>query len=147
MPASEIARRVGGVSERLVRYRIERLEAEGLIEVSAVVSPKMLGYDITADVWLQVELGRVMEIARQMAEYDCTSYVACSIGETDVSLQVVGRTTDEVYRFITEVIGKIPGVIKTTTSIVPLVLKDTHHWSIPESACMDSEERPIEKKS
>ena len=38
MPASEIARRVGGVSERLVRYRIERLEAEGLIDADRFVT-------------------------------------------------------------------------------------------------------------
>jgi DNA-binding Lrp family transcriptional regulator len=57
--------------------------------------------------------------------------VACSIGETDVSIQVQARDTAEVYRFITEVIGKIPGVRKTTTSIVPLVLKDVYQWRIP----------------
>ena len=68
-----------------------------------------------------------------MAEYGSVSYVACAIGETDVSVQVLGHNTDEIYRFITEVIGKTPGVIKTTTSIVPLVLKDTHQWRVPAS--------------
>ncbi len=33
------------------------------------------------------------------------------------------------------VIGKIPGVRKTTTSIVPLVLKDVYQWRIPKAAC------------
>jgi DNA-binding Lrp family transcriptional regulator len=57
--------------------------------------------------------------------------VACSIGETDVSVQVLGKDTTEIYHFITEVIGKIPGVRKTTTSIVPIVLKDVYQWRIP----------------
>jgi hypothetical protein len=33
-------------------------------------------------------------------EFECVNYVACAIGETDVSIQVVARTT-EVYRLVT----------------------------------------------
>jgi DNA-binding Lrp family transcriptional regulator len=57
--------------------------------------------------------------------------VACAIGETDVSAQVVAHDTGEIYRFVTEVIGRLPGVRKTTTSIVPLVIKDVYQWRIP----------------
>ena len=134
MSCAEIARRMGGISERTVRYRIDRLQAEGVIQVLAVVNPKVLGYTVVADVWLQVESDAILEVAHKMTEHECVSYVACAIGETDVSVQVLGRSTDEIYRFITEVIGKTPGVIKTTTSIVPLVLKDTHQWRVPTSA-------------
>jgi hypothetical protein len=45
----------------------------------------------------------------------------------------VAHDTAEVYRLVTEVIGKVPGVRKTTTSIVPLVLKDVYQWRIPDS--------------
>jgi DNA-binding Lrp family transcriptional regulator len=75
-----------------------------------------------------------MEVARKAMEYECVSYAACSIGEMDVSIQVVGRDTAEIYRFVTEVIGKMPGVRKTTTSIVPIVLKDVYQWRIPHDA-------------
>jgi DNA-binding Lrp family transcriptional regulator len=68
-----------------------------------------------------------------MTEFENVSYVACAIGETDISVQVLARDTGEVYRFVTEVIGKTPGVRKTTTSIVPLVLKDVYQWRIPAS--------------
>jgi DNA-binding Lrp family transcriptional regulator len=63
--------------------------------------------------------------------FDCVSYVACSIGETDVSIQVLAKDTVEIYRFVTEVIGKLPGVRKTTTTIVPIVLKDVYQWRMP----------------
>jgi Lrp/AsnC family transcriptional regulator for asnA, asnC and gidA len=131
MPASEIARRVGGISERAVRYRIERMVQTGLIQVTAVVNPKALGRTVVADVWLEVESTSILDVARKMTEFENISYVACAIGETDVSVQVLARDTAEVYRFVTEVIGKVPGVRKTTTSIVPLVLKDVYQWRIP----------------
>jgi Lrp/AsnC family transcriptional regulator for asnA, asnC and gidA len=135
MPASEIARRIGGISERVVRYRIERIVREGYIQISAITNPKSLGYTVTADVFLEVESNFILDVAKKASEYDCVSYVACSIGESDISIQVVGRDTNEVYNFVTEVIGKIPGVRKTTSSIVPLVLKDVYQWRVPKDAC------------
>jgi hypothetical protein len=33
---------------------------------------------------------------------------------------------------VTDVIRKIPGVRKTTTSIVPVVVKDVYQWRVPE---------------
>lgn len=135
MPAAEIARKVGGdVSERVVRYRIQRLIDQGIIQITAIVRPQAFGYTTFADVWLEVESDRIMEVARTLASYPNVTYVASAIGETDVSIQVVARSTDEVYRFVTEVVRRIPGVRKSTTSIVPLVLKDVYEWRVPEEA-------------
>ena len=134
MSAAEIARRVGGISERSVRYRIRRMEEEGFIKVSAIVNPKLIGLTVIADVFIEVESGRISEVAHQLAEFECISYVACAIGERDISVQVVAHDSDEVYTVVTEIIGKLPGIRKTTTSIVPLVLKDVYEWHIPKSA-------------
>jgi Lrp/AsnC family transcriptional regulator for asnA, asnC and gidA len=139
MPASEIARVLGGVSERAVRYRIERMVEGNLVRISAIVNPKMFGYSIIADVWLEVEAASILEVARKVTEFECVSYVACAIGESDVSIQVFARDNVEVYQFVTEVIGKIPGVRKTTISIVPIVLKDVYQWHIPASAVSSSD--------
>jgi len=136
MPASEMSRRIGGISERMIRYRINRIVKEGYIQISAITNPKTLGYAVTADVFLEVESNAIIDVAKKASEYDCVSYVACAIGESDISIQIVGHDTNEVYQFVTEVLGKIPGVRKTTTSIVPLVLKDVYQWRIPKSACI-----------
>ena len=124
MPASEIARRLEDISERAVRYRIERMVEEGVIRVSAIVSPQAFGLTTYADVWMEVESDKILKVANKMAEFQNVSYVACGIGETDVSIQVVAKDTAEVYRFVTEVVRKVPGVRKTTTSIIPIILKD-----------------------
>jgi DNA-binding Lrp family transcriptional regulator len=131
MPAAEVARRVGGISERVVRYRIGRMTAEGIIKVCAVVNPKKFNYTIVADVVIEVETSQINAVANTLAGFDCVSYVACSIGEMDVSVQVLGRDTGSVYHFVTEVIGKMPGVRKTATSIVPIVIKDVYQWRVP----------------
>lgn len=135
LSSAEIARRLENVSERVVRYRIEQLLEEGTIRVSAIPNPKKLGYTVMADAKVQVASGHVLSVAKQVAEYDCVTYVGCSIGEGDIGVQIVARDNEELYTFITEVLGNVPGVIKTTTMIVPLILKDIYQWAIPESAC------------
>lgn len=132
MPASEVARRIGDISERAVRYRIDRMVDDGVIRVSAVAKPQAFGLTTIADVWLEVESDRIIEVARKMSEFDNVSYVACGIGESDVSIQIVAKDTAEIYQFVTEVVRKVPGVRKTTTSIVPLIIKDVYQWRVPE---------------
>ena len=143
MPASEIARRIGDISERAVRYRIDRMVNEGVARVSAVAKPQAFGLTTIADVWMEVESDRIVEVARKMVEFDNVSYVACGIGETDVSIQIVAKDTAEIYHFVTEVIRKVPGVRKTTTSIVPLILKDVYQWRIPERIIQEISEKEI----
>jgi Lrp/AsnC family transcriptional regulator for asnA, asnC and gidA len=131
MSASEMSRRVGDISERLIRYRIERMINAGVIQIGAVVNPEALGFTIRADIWLEVDADQVLEVAKKLVEFDSVTYVACGIGQNDVSIQLVAKDTAEIYYFVTEVVRKIPGVRKTTTSIVPIVLKDVYQWRIP----------------
>jgi len=133
MSASEISRRMGGISERLIRYRIERMVNGNVIQISAVVRPDALGFTIKADVWLEVGADQVLEVAKKIAVFENVTYVACSIGQNDISIQIVAKDTAEIYYFVTEVIRKMPGVLKTTTSIVPIILKDVYQWRIPPS--------------
>jgi Lrp/AsnC family transcriptional regulator, regulator for asnA, asnC and gidA len=141
MPASEIARQLGDISERAVRYRIDRMTDEGVVRVSAVAKPQAFGLTTIADVWMEVESDRILAVAKKMAEFDNVSYVACGIGQTDVSIQIVAKDTAEIYHFVTEVIRKVPGVRKTTTSIVPLILKDVYQWRVPERIVREISER------
>lgn len=133
MPAAQIARRLGNVSQRAVQYRIERMLQERIFRISAILNPQALGFPIIADVFIEVETSAILDVARKLVEYDQITYVACSIGERDISVQVIAHNAQEVYTFATEVIGKIPGVRKTTTSIVPLTLKDIYDWRLPTS--------------
>jgi Lrp/AsnC family transcriptional regulator for asnA, asnC and gidA len=138
MAAAKIARRiVGGISERVVRYRIERMINDRVIQIRPIVNPQAFGLTTRADVVLEVESDAIMDVAHKAMSYDCVTYVACSIGEMDVSIQVVAKDTAEIYRFVTEVIGKMPGVRRTTTSIVPIVLKDVYQWRIPRGSVLE----------
>ncbi len=133
MPSSELARRLGPVSERTVRYRIERLIAEDIIHVGAIINPKALGLVVTADLWIEVVPGHLRRVAESLAALPQVSYVAYSTGERDLSIQVYARDTGDLHHFVSEVVGNIPGVARTSTMLVPEKVKDVHQWDIPES--------------
>ena len=140
MSASEIARQIDNISERVVRYRIDRLIEEDIINISAVIKPEAFGFNTYADVWMEVESDQILEVADQLAEFENVTYVACSIGEKDVSIQLVAKDSAEIYQFVMETVRKISGVRKTITSIVPVIIKDIYSWRIPESAAEDENE-------
>ena len=137
MTCSMIARRIGGVSERVVRYRINRLIKNNIIAVHGNVNGPGLGFNVFADVFIDVEPGMVKEVAEKLSTYESVSYVACTTGDTDISIQVFARDNSELYQFVTEVLGRIPGVRKTSTSLITVITKDDHVWHIPSSCIQE----------
>jgi len=131
MSSTEIARRLGNVSGRTVNNRIKLLIEQGIINISAVIEPSKVGYDVLADVLIDVEPGRVREVAHRVAEYPQISYVACATGESDVSITLRVRDNQELFDFITEKLGKIPGIRRTQTYILPLKIKSNETWLPP----------------
>ena len=132
--SAEITRRIGHVSERAVRYRIERLVRSGVIRISAIVNPQAVGFTVIGDVLIDVAPGKLQDVAAQLVEFPTISYLAGSVGEGDLSVQVYARDTEELLRFVNEVIGKVPGVTRTKLAMVPWKLKDVYQWHVPVEA-------------
>jgi len=132
MPSTEIARRLDDVSARTVTNRINQLTKHSIIKVRAVVNPESVGYSVMADVFIDVEPGRVREVAHKVAEFPEVTYTACAAGESDVSASLRVRTIEEMFNFINENIGNIPGVRRTQSYILPLKIKDFDSWLPPE---------------
>jgi Lrp/AsnC family transcriptional regulator for asnA, asnC and gidA len=131
MSSAEIARRLGDVSARTVTNRIETLRQHGIINVVAIVNPEKVGYGVIADVFIEVEPGQVRAVAKKAAEFPQVSYVACATGESDVSISLRVRSIEELFEFTTERLGKIPGVRRTQTYLLPLKIKDLDSWLPP----------------
>jgi Lrp/AsnC family transcriptional regulator for asnA, asnC and gidA len=130
-PSAEIARRVG-VAERTVRARIDRLVQDGVVRLVAMVSPEALGYTVTADVFLEVELGKVQEVAEHVAKFPEVTYVGLTTGDRDISLQLYAQSVDSLYTLVTERLNRIPGVLRARTFVIPRIIKGIEDWSIPD---------------
>jgi DNA-binding Lrp family transcriptional regulator len=131
MPSAEIARRLGNVSARTVSSRIDRLVERGLMRVTAVCNPRLLGYRIAADISIETEPRMVAEVAERLAQLDRVSYVALVAGDRDVAIQVNVADVEDLQTFISDELQAIPGVRRTKTYLLTRILKDIYEWPIP----------------
>lgn len=132
LSSADISRQIGDVSARTVTNRIELLTQEGIINIRSIVNPNNVGYGVLADVFVEVEPGNLREVANKLAEFPQISYLALATGEKDIVLSVRAKNIDELFEFVIEDIGIIPGVHQTNTYPLPLNIKDITSWIPPE---------------
>jgi Lrp/AsnC family transcriptional regulator for asnA, asnC and gidA len=137
MAYAEIARRIGDVTERVVRHRIKRLIEGNIIRVSAVVNPSAIGFDVTADVWIETDANATTEVASAITQMEEVSYISYSTGDRNISMQMHAADLTELHNLVTEGISKMPGVRRTTITIIPITLKDIYQWTIPRRVIVD----------
>jgi Lrp/AsnC family transcriptional regulator for asnA, asnC and gidA len=132
MSSAEISRRLGDVSARTVTNRIDVLIEQGIINIRSIINPEMVGYCVLADVFIEVEPGILRKVADHLAELPQISYLACATGDTDIIISVRASSIEELYDFVIEVVGKISGVRRTQTYLLPLKIKDHDTWLPPQ---------------
>jgi Lrp/AsnC family transcriptional regulator for asnA, asnC and gidA len=132
MPCSEMARRAGDVSPRTVRSRLEKLIDNGVISLCAGALPEPLGFGIRADIVIDVEPGKMNEVAARLCELDQVCYVALSTGDFDISAAFVATDIDALHIFVTETIHEIPGIDRTRVNVITKVFKRSCSWDFPK---------------
>lgn len=147
IPSAEIARRLGSVSARTITSRIEALTREGIINIRAIVNPETVGYSVLADVFIETEPGRLREVAERVAEFPQISYVACATRDTDVIISLRARDIEKLFNFVNETLGKIPGVRRTQSYLLPFKIIDNMTWlppySLDDRIGSDSKDPPL----
>jgi Lrp/AsnC family transcriptional regulator for asnA, asnC and gidA len=132
MHSSEISRRLGNITARAVRNRVNRLRKEGYIAITAGAIPEKLGFVISADISVDVEPGMTQQVAQSLIILDEVNYVAMTTGDSDISTSVVAISMGDLQTFISEKLHSIPGVRKTKTQVLTKVLKQSCDWPFPE---------------
>jgi Lrp/AsnC family transcriptional regulator for asnA, asnC and gidA len=98
--------------ERLVRQTVSHLLESGVITVTAVTFPPLLGYRGMGNVAVRVANGHsAREVARRIAELDAVDYVAITTGRFDMFVDVVCRDRPALLATVDEHIRPIPGVV------------------------------------
>jgi len=128
LSSADIARIIGNTSARTITNRIEILTREEIINIRSIVNPEKVGYCVLADVFIEVEPGSLQDVTEKLQVYPQISYLALAIGETDILISIRAKELDELYEFVIETIGNIPGVRHTKTFPLPAQIKDITSW-------------------
>ncbi|CAH1651442.1 MAG: Lrp/AsnC family transcriptional regulator [Chelatococcus sp.] len=124
----DIARELD-ISEGTVRFRVTRLQEEGLIRVTAVGSPLALGVEVYAMILIRVKPGHVKEAGTILSSYPNVRFVGSAFGSVDLFIQTLHRDTRDLHRFVSEELPqRIPAITSIETCQLAEVLKSTWTW-------------------
>lgn len=129
---SAIARQLGDVSKQVLRKRLKKLIKTGVVYFVVYVNPASIGFPIRADIFLEVNPKTMaMDVASTLAGYQETSYVACSMGGPDVSIQIYVREYLEVYDFAKHLVHSLDYVTDIQTILTAELIKDLYDTRLP----------------
>ena len=111
-----IARSVG-VSEGTVRRRLNRLVQEEYIQVVALPNHSKMGLESRALIGIQVDPGKIDEIADYLLELEEISWLTVTTGSFDIFAWTMQPSAEALGIFLRTKIGAIHGVHRTETFI------------------------------
>ena len=129
MPYREIARHLG-VSESMVRKRVNKLLESGWMRILAISDPLQLGVRILATTYAKVSPQHVEGVTDRLARHPAVRYVAIGIGGHNVVIESMHGSAAEVHAFIQAELGR-EGIISSETIQVVRIKKSVWDWKIP----------------
>ena len=139
-PTAAIARDVG-LSEGMVRRRIDRLLHERTIQIVAVADDEKLGLALHVLIGVQIDLQHVELIGSALCALQEVRWVGMTTGPYDYMVEAFFHSTRHFHDFLTTVIAQIPGVKRTESLTVLRLLKDIYRWDLLMQAGKDRDGR------
>lgn len=118
------------ISESVVRYRVQRLEKAGILQVVGIADPLKIGFDLMAMVGVNVRPGTVREVCAGLQALPETSYVAAVAGRYDVLVEVVCRDTAHFQHLLTDDVHAIDGITSTESFLILEIHKMAYGWGV-----------------
>ncbi len=108
--AAQIARETGA-TDRVVRRRLAELRADGIIQITTVADPVVLGYRSLALLAVRTDRSRApSEVAAEIARLEACDYAVVLTGRFDVLVEIVCRDASDLLRTIEAQVLRVPGV-------------------------------------
>jgi Lrp/AsnC family transcriptional regulator, regulator for asnA, asnC and gidA len=115
-----------GVSERTIRNRMKILLDSGIIKIRAIPDLNILGYEFIAIVGIQVQLGKLKDIARELTKYPNICFIVNVTGQYDFIAIIVAQSSKEFAIIMEDFVSPISGIIKTETFVGLNTYKGEH---------------------
>jgi Lrp/AsnC family transcriptional regulator for asnA, asnC and gidA len=132
-PYSRIAAELD-VSEGVVRYRAQKLEQAGVLQVVGIADPLRIGFDRMALLGLKVRPGSLEAVCAAVTAFPETSYVAAIAGSFDVLVEVVCRDTAHFTELLTQRVHHVDGVVSAESFLVLEIHKMAYGWGVAQVA-------------
>ena len=119
------------VSEATVRGRIRRLSEEEIIQIVAVGNPLKLGFEITGDLYITVDMKKMDHVISELQDYRELWYIVATTGRSNINAEFVVENLDELNDLVYNRLSRIDGVEQVETSIIMKYIKRRYDFGTP----------------
>jgi DNA-binding Lrp family transcriptional regulator len=112
-----------GWSESTIRRRMERLVASGVLFYDIDIPTEVLGFHSEARLWMSVRPSELASVGRALAAHTEVSFAAATTGPANLMAAVACRDDQALYRYLTERIGALEGIVQLETAPVIRTVK------------------------
>ena len=120
------------MSESVVRYRVQRLEQSGMLQIVGIADPLRIGFDRMALIGISVRPGTVEDVCAEITTFPETSYVAATAGSFDLIVEVICRDTAHFTEVLNKRLHHVEGVVSTQSFLVLQIHKMAYGWGVGE---------------
>jgi Lrp/AsnC family transcriptional regulator for asnA, asnC and gidA len=114
---TEIAKKMN-ISEATVRLRLKRLIDEEYIQIVAVSNPYMLGFEMTGDIFIQVEPSKQEKILVELKKLRELWFIVTTAGKNGINAEFIVKNREALADLTQRKIGKLDGVLHVETSLI-----------------------------
>lgn len=115
-----------GVNEGTIRLRLKRLQQEGLIAFTALISPRLDRSTKTAFVSIQADMTRFKQIARELRQIPTIHSIMTVLGPFNIMTTCFYREIEDLHEVTVRQILAVEGVQHVETSIAVKTVKFTN---------------------
>lgn len=123
----EIAKQLG-ISEATVRTRLKRLIDENVIQIVAVSNPFRLGFEITGDLYIHVEMKKMDDVLEALKKIKALWYIVVTTGNNNINAEFVVQTLEDLNDLVYNRISNIDGVVRVETSVIMKYIKRNYEF-------------------
>ncbi|MET9492009.1 Lrp/AsnC family transcriptional regulator [Nocardia sp. NPDC006630] len=109
-PYAQLAAATGWSAPRVARRMVELVESD-VLYFDLDFALERMGYAVRAAIWLRVRPADLAAVGAAIAMFPEVTYVAATTGPTTLTAALVCRDTPHLYRFVTERLGALPGIV------------------------------------
>lgn len=117
-----------GISESTVRLRLKRLIEEEFIQIVAVSNPFKLGFKLTGNIYINVEMKKIHTVIEQLKALKELWYIILTTGTSNINAEFIVKDQEELHDLIYNRISKIDGITKLETSIIMKFKKRNYEY-------------------
>jgi DNA-binding Lrp family transcriptional regulator len=112
-----------GVSESTAARRVESLVRRGCLRFRTLFETRLIGLGVEFMQWLSVEPGELENVGAQLAKHPSTQYVSATTGRFNLCLHGLLPGYGDLYQYLTDVVGALPGVRAADMTLQARTLK------------------------